>query len=279
MCSKLGSNKIKMWRMMKLGYQAFREAIAASFGRPYPAPLPTDAGARYLAMWESYVAKRQDLDDYDHTHAIRFRQTVKVFGPYLSKAKSVLELGGHSRIGVFARDVFGIDYRGYEGELRDPYDLPSDAFDVVLCLEVLEHLKDARRSETTINDIACWNYSGVMNLLQESYRVMKPGGVLLVTTPNAASVDVIGRVLAGDPPQMFNPHVRELAPRQVKAFAELVGFQLELFGTYFAWGECSAELREKVLDFITSVGFDPSNRGDDAYYVLQRPDPASPHSK
>ena len=255
---------------IKLGYLAFREAISASFSRPFPAPVRRDEDA-YVALWDFHVAKRHDLNDYDHIHAVRFRETVKVFGAYLSKAKTILELGGHSRLGIFAKEALGVEYCGYEGELREPYDLPSETFDCVLCLEVIEHLKDARSSETTMDDIACWNYSGVMNLLQESYRLTKPGGLLLVTTPNAASVDVIGRVLAGDSPQMFNPHVRELAPKQVKAFAELVGFRLVSFGTFFAWRECPQELRKKLLDLITSLGFDPTNRGDDAYYAFEKP--------
>ena len=255
---------------IKLGYLAFREALAASARRLFPSPTPSDE--RYTAMYEAYISSRPQ-DDYDRTHAIRFRETAKVFGPYLSRAKSVLELGGHSRIGIFVRDVFGASYESYEHELREPYDLPDGRFDTVLCLEVLEHLKDARSSEdnsTDINDIACWNYSGVLNALREILRVLQPRGVLLVTTPNATSVDVIGRVLAGAHPHMFDPHVRELAPNQVKAFAELVGFSLELFGTFFAWGEYPVELRQKISDMIVALGFDPSHRGDDAYYAFRR---------
>ncbi|HRQ65125.1 MAG TPA: methyltransferase domain-containing protein [Xanthomonadaceae bacterium] len=46
--------------------------------------------------------------------------------------------------------------------------LPEDSFDVVLFTEVLEHL--------TFNPVAMW---------RQIYRVMAPGGRLLVTTPNA----------------------------------------------------------------------------------------------
>jgi hypothetical protein len=74
-------------------------------------------------MYDSYISARV-LEDYDVIHAVRFRETVRVFGRYLSEAKSILELGCHSRIGIFARDSFGADYCGYERELRDPYDLP-----------------------------------------------------------------------------------------------------------------------------------------------------------
>jgi SAM-dependent methyltransferase len=262
----------KVDHLIKLGYQAFREIVAASRERPFPGHgKPTqNEQERYEALYQAYIAKRE-CNDYDYIHATRFRETVKAFGGYLEPAKAILELGGHGRVGVFARDTFGASYQSYVQDLRDPYDLPNGAFDVVLCLEVIEHLKDSRSSEIDINDIACWNYSGVLNLMYESYRVLRPGGVLLVTTPNAISVDVIKCVLAGDHPFMFGPHVRELVPMQVKAFGELVGFELESFGTFFAWGVCDTALRHKILDMIAALGFDPSHRGDDAYYALRRP--------
>lgn len=198
------------------------------------------------------------------------RQTVKAFGPYLQGAKSIIELGGHGRIGMFAHETFGVPYLPYEGELREPFDIPDQSCDVLLCLEVIEHLKDRISLEHSETDRDCWNYSGVLNLLNESYRILKPGGVLLVTTPNASSVDAIKCILAGDHPFQFEFHVRELTPKQVKAFGEHVGFTLEQFGTFFAWSVCDQNLRSRLLKIIADLGFDTSNRGDDAYYAFRR---------
>ncbi|MGH7223162.1 MAG: class I SAM-dependent methyltransferase [Gemmataceae bacterium] len=248
---------------------AFREVIATSAAKPFPALRRVLGETDYVALYDAFAARRQQ-DDYDAIHAVRFRETVKAFGPYLEAATSIIELGGHGRIGLFAQDRFGTQYSSYENELREPYNLPTAGFDVVLCLEVIEHMKDRPSLEGDQNDIACWNYSGAVNLLSESHRILKPGGVLLVTTPNATSLDSIKCILAGDHPFMFDPHVRELAPKQVKAFAEHVGFTLEKFGTFFAWTECSNELRQKIAKMITDLGFDASNRGDDAYYVFRR---------
>jgi ubiquinone/menaquinone biosynthesis C-methylase UbiE len=47
---------------------------------------------------------------------------------------------------------------------RLPY--PADSFDCVVCLDVLEHVGDARR------------------VLREMWRVLRPGGVVLTTVPN-----------------------------------------------------------------------------------------------
>jgi SAM-dependent methyltransferase len=255
-------------RFAKLGYNAFREVIAASKSIPLPAVFRSSK-RDYAALYERFASGRPS-DDYDLIHALRFRETANAFGSYLEVAKSVLELGGHGRIGLFAEETFGVRYSSYEKELREPYDLPSEAFDVVLCLEVIEHMKDRPSLETDQHDISCWNYSGALNLLSESYRILKPGGVLLLTTPNATSVDAIKCILAGDHPFMFDPHVRELAPQQVKAFAEHVGFTLEKFGTFFAWETCDPKLRQRISKMIAKLGFDSSHRGNDAYFAFRR---------
>ena len=57
----------------------------------------------------------------------------------------------------------------------------DDAFDVVWAGETLEHAAD------------------VSGLLAEVRRVLRPGGTLLVTTPNLARLRVAGEALAGRP--------------------------------------------------------------------------------
>lgn len=54
-------------------------------------------------------------------------------------------------------------------QLKDlPSGLPAQAYDVVVMIEVLEHLDDARLDAT----------------LREVARLLRPGGMLLITTPN-----------------------------------------------------------------------------------------------
>lgn len=52
---------------------------------------------------------------------------------------------------------------------RTPYPLADQSFDVVLLTEVLEHLRD---------------YPA--RALAEAHRILRPGGILVLTTPNAA---------------------------------------------------------------------------------------------
>jgi 2-polyprenyl-3-methyl-5-hydroxy-6-metoxy-1,4-benzoquinol methylase len=61
-----------------------------------------------------------------------------------------------------------------------PYPLPSESFDVVLLTEVLEHLRDYP-----------------LKALVETGRLLRPGGLLVLTTPNAASLQNRARLLLG----------------------------------------------------------------------------------
>lgn len=59
----------------------------------------------------------------------------------------------------------GIDYTDCDIETESlPY--PNRSFDVVICLALIEHLDNPS------------------NLLSESYRVLSPGGILILSTPN-----------------------------------------------------------------------------------------------
>jgi SAM-dependent methyltransferase len=55
---------------------------------------------------------------------------------------------------------------------RDPFPFSEASFDIVLCMDVIEHLA----------------YSP-SHMLAEAHRVMKPGGILVLSTPNA--IDII----------------------------------------------------------------------------------------
>lgn len=253
----------------KIGYPLFSELIAAGRQKLFPASNDQPGAIDYAALYDAF-ASAHPQDDYDRIHGHRFRETARLFGRYL-EGKTIIELGAHCRIGLFAEKTLGAQCVFYEKELREPYEIPSHAFDAALCFEVLEHMKDRTALERAEHgDIGTWNYSGALNLLNESYRIIKPGGVLLITTPNCTSVDAIATLMSGDGPFMFDPHVRELPPIRVRALAELAGFTLESFGTIFAWKVFPDELRRKILKMIEDLGFNPEHRGDDSYYVFRR---------
>jgi ubiquinone/menaquinone biosynthesis C-methylase UbiE len=80
--------------------------------------------------------------------------------------------------------------------------LPFDdgAFDLVLCAETIEHVRD------------------VQFLLSETRRVLVPGGTLAVTTP--ATPPLIR------PPDPLSPHLRFLTRRSLRTLLGELGFEV-----------------------------------------------------
>jgi SAM-dependent methyltransferase len=88
-------------------------------------------------------------------------------------------------------------------ELEPDAPLPFDdgAFDLVLCAETIEHVRD------------------VQLLLSEVRRVLRPGGTLALTTP--ANLPV------GRRPDPLSPHLRFFSRRSLRRLLRELGFEVE----------------------------------------------------
>ena len=87
-----------------------------------------------------------------------------------------------------------------------PFD--SDFFDVVICNQVLEHMKE------------------IFWVISEIARVMKRGGTLILGVPNLGSLHNRMALLAGHQPPaiaVFGPHVRGFAVPDLRDFLETGG--------------------------------------------------------
>jgi SAM-dependent methyltransferase len=90
----------------------------------------------------------------------------------------------------------------------DPFPWPDCSVDLVIANQVLEHLKNVWRP------------------MSEMYRVLAPGGVMILSVPNLASLH--NRVLlglGGQPTSIrtFGPHVRGFTRREFERFVTLGG--------------------------------------------------------
>jgi ubiquinone/menaquinone biosynthesis C-methylase UbiE len=90
--------------------------------------------------------------------------------------------------------------------------LPDNAFDLVLCAETIEHVRD------------------VQLLLSEARRVLRPGGRLALTTPAHSRLTGLAVMVGGFerafPP--LSPHLRFMTRRALTGLLRELGFEPEI---------------------------------------------------
>lgn len=120
------------------------------------------------------------------------------------------ELDGTERSFEVRADLFDLEAATF------PYD--DDTFDVVVFGEIIEHL-----------------IADPVHALSEINRVLRPGGLLVVTTPNVARLDNVMRIVEGenvyDPYSGYGPHGRhnrEYTRHELVHLLRFAGFDDEL---------------------------------------------------
>ena len=141
--------------------------------------------------------------------------------------------------------------------------LPVDdgVYDLVLCGEVIEHM-----------DV------DPMFMMAEINRCMRIGGVLILTTPNSISSQIVGRVLNGYSPQHYmlyqkdrSPyrHNFEYAPHQMRQLVQSAGF--EVFDLWTADVLNAAD--GPALEVLAQHGYPASDRGDNMFCICRKTGP------
>ena len=104
-------------------------------------------------------------------------------------------------------------------DVEESFPYADASFDLVIFTEVLEHLS-----------------RDPMATLAEIHRITKPGGWLMLTTPNCASLRSVLNVLRGGHPYVWSPysraghrdrHNREYTPEEVRTLIEAAGYAVQ----------------------------------------------------
>jgi SAM-dependent methyltransferase len=180
-------------------------------------PDPTQV-QDYLLSFDMYAGAPQEARNYVHGSLRRFLTTLEMTPPG-GEGQRLLELGAgpyyitlllkkYRRYELVLANFFGdtfpseseqivrsealgeehvFRFRNFNGE-RDVFPYPDASFDMVLFCEIIEHL--------TVDPT---------HFLCEIHRVLKPGGHLLLTTPNVMNLDYIVRLLRGTG-NLFHPY-------------------------------------------------------------------------
>ncbi len=130
---------------------------------------------------------------------------------------------------------------------RDAFPFASDSFDLVLCMEVLEHL----------------GYSP-SHMLAESHRVLRPGGRLFITVPNLVNIKRTVSVLLNRTSEVpysgygiYGRHQREFAPSEVAKLLQACNYRLLELQTSNVWpvykGSRLRGIANRALNALTAL--------------------------
>ena len=150
-------------------------------------------------------------EGYLNYHTARFLDTLNLLGP--GQGQRLLDVGAFPGHLTVAAHSMGYQVDGLTGTAEstpslqmladrlgrygialvladvesEPFPFPDKSFDVVLATEIIEHL-----------------HFNPYRLLRESFRVLKPGGRILITTPNISRMQNVIRLIRG---QNIHPHI------------------------------------------------------------------------
>jgi SAM-dependent methyltransferase len=159
-------------------------------------------------------------------------------------------------------EKFECDVDLFDAE-RDPFPDQDEYFATVICGELIEHLCE-----------------DPMHLMAEINRILRPGGHVVLTTPNICSERAIAAILQGYHPGFFQAYIRpaqpgeeadarhnrEYAPQEIHLLLMDAGFEKTLLETGPFREEPKPEL-EWVKHLLNRYRFSGDLRGDGIYAV------------
>jgi glycosyltransferase involved in cell wall biosynthesis/SAM-dependent methyltransferase len=279
------------WGTVARQYAQFlegKETAAPALVPRSPAPAPPPPAPEltpYLQGW----AINDESRDYLNTHETRLVKTLEITPPG-GPDDCILEMGAYLQITPALRTKLGYGHvRGcYYGKLgrtdhrevtsaegetfvceidhfdaeKDRFPYEDESFSTVLCCELIEHL-----------------FEDPMHLMWEVNRILKPGGHLVLTTPNVAALRGISAILLGYHPGFFHAYIkpaesgevdarhnREYTAREIHKLLENSGFEVARLET----GEFRDEPHPEfgwVLHLLNRYRLETDFRGDGIYAV------------
>jgi SAM-dependent methyltransferase len=210
----------------------------------------------------------ENLDDeYFETHKHRFNITISHLeeGGFLGDGTNVLELGTPTVFTGMLNERFDVNITNTSTDLR--YDIPitEEKFDLILCMELIEHIKDQNTED--VGQLSSFNGSGIKNLISECARLLKIGGALFVSTPNVHCYRVFENWCKNMDLYTYSPHPRELSMSYLQ---EVLGEHFYLTAKYIKCWDCHGadkKLMGAMKEFLEKNGFSHENRDSGDIFI------------
>jgi len=195
--------------------------------------------------YKGRIINSEHVRNYLFTSWYRIREIVELVCR-LSPSKRILDIGiGYGFYDIVLKENFRLDVTGMEVEenipvycllpqshgisiipgrlCKTPCSIPDNTFDVVILSEVIEHLRISP-----------------LRALLEINRILKPNGLLLLTTPNIANLSNVLKLLVGsNVVEMFPDddselthitdsmtHIREYTMKELKTLMNRAGYKI-----------------------------------------------------
>ena len=116
---------------------------------------------------------------------------------------------------------------------------PDNSFEAVTCVELIEHLNESENAR----------------LMAEVFRVLRPGGSWIVTTPNYHSLwPVLELALNIWSPVKYNEqHLTRFHKKSLRIHLENAGWELQSIGTFFVFSPFLAWISKRFAEKIHSL--------------------------
>lgn len=219
---------------------------------------------------------------YARSHTRRYMSTIRAWEKWgrLRRGLHVLDVGAKGDLMQRFFDWYKLDIvvENLRGDITHPWkQLRRPQYDLVLCLETLEHLKDRPIDGLSQVDAAiAFHYIGLWNFFVEARNVLAPNGVLLSTTPNANGYLSMRNIFLQVAPPLFELHVHELTVHELRLLHVGAGFRViaaETRDVFAIKTYRKKPLVRKVEALLKELHYDTSLRGDDLLFVAT---PAGP---
>jgi SAM-dependent methyltransferase len=215
-----------------------------------------------MASFIEYLDSEQISD-----HRVRYiEQLVRVW-QRMPGGSTAFEVGSSGPVVQYLNRL-GYRIGRAKGDVRYAIDLPDQRADYLLAFDALERIKD--QDSKSDGELPFFSFSGVRQFVKEMLRVLKPGGRVLLTTPNATSLHSMLCIMQGRSPAIYLPHVKEYAPEDVIRLFGDQGFECEWRDTFAGTFELG-DVSEKLRTYFTQLGHSAEHRGDVAFFVFRKP--------